>query len=98
METSSFSGKETKEYQSVMAHLDEITKHLKVNRSAKNDLTQKYREKMWIDITENPDEDSLIRLALIRIGTEVADFNVFIDMLNNTVGMNIIVTKIQSTL
>ena len=98
MATSSSSGKETEEYKSVLAHLGEITKHLKLNDGAKLDLTQKYREKSWIDIAENPDEDRLIRLALIRIETEVADFDVFIDMLKSTVGMDSIVTKILSTL
>ena len=85
-------------YKSVLAHLGKITKHLRVNHGARRHLTQKYREEGWIDIAENPDEDRLIRLALIRIETEVADFDVFIDMLNSTVGMDSIVTKIQSTL
>ena len=59
-----------------------------MNHGAKTDLTQKYKQESWIDIAENPDEDSLIGLALIRISTEVADFDVFIDMLKSTVGMD----------
>ena len=94
------SGKETKEYQSVLAHLGEITKHLKLNIRAKDDLTKKYQQKSWIesDVSENPDEDGLIRLALGRISTNTADFNDFIDMLSTTVGMDSIVTKLLSTL
>ena len=91
------SGKETKEYKSVLAHLGEITKHLKLNIGAKDDLTKKYQQKSWIE-SENPDEDGLIRLALGRISTNTADFNDFIDMLSSTVGMDSIVTKLLSTL
>lgn len=92
------SGKGTKEYKSVLVHLCEITKHLKLNIGAKDDLTKKYQQKSWIDIAESPNEDSLIRLALGRISTNTADFNDFIDMLSSTVGMDSIVTKLLSTL
>ena len=96
METSS--GKETKEYKCVLAHLREITEHLKLNSDAKMNLTQNYKQKGWIDVAENPNEESLIERALGRISINVADFYVFIDMLNSIVGMDNIVTKIQSTL
>ena len=92
------SGKETKEYKSVLAHSCEITKLLKLNIGAKDDLTKKYQQKRWIDIAESPSEDGLVRLALGRISTNAADFNEFIDMLSSTVGMDSIVTKLLSTL
>lgn len=98
MATSSSSGKETKEYKNVLTHLHEITEQLKLTPGAKDALTQKYQQREWIPIAENPNEDDLIKLALGRISTDVDDFNVFIDTLNSTVGMDNIVTKILSTL
>lgn len=74
-----------------------ICDYLKVNNSAKESLTMKYQEKEWIDIGNSPDEKTLIRLVLTRISCDVNQYHIFLDMLRNIKGMDIIVNKITGT-
>ena len=91
------SGKETREYKSVLEHIGNISYYLKVNSAAKQALTFKYQQKEWIDITESPDETSLVRLVLTRISFDPSQYRTFMDMLKGIIGMDIIVKKIEGT-
>ena len=88
-------GKDTREYRSVLSRLNSITESLKVNPSAKESLTQKYQERNWLDIVAKPTEEELVTQALSRIKTDVKQYTVFIAMLEQTTGMNIIVDQLK---
>ena len=89
------SGKQTREYKSVLEHIGNISYSLKGNSAAKQALTFKYQEKGWIAITESPDETSLVRLVLTRISLDPSQYRIFMDMLKDTEGMDIIVNIIE---
>lgn len=89
------SSKKTREYKSVLEHIGNISYFLKVNSGAKQALTFKYQQKEWIDITESPDETSLVRLVLTRISFDPSQYHIFMDMLKGITGMDIVVKKIE---
>lgn len=89
------SGKETREYQSVLQHIGIIGYSLKGNSLAKETMIHKYQENKWIDLTECPDETSLVRLALHRITVDASEYHIFIKMLEGIVGMDLIKKKIE---
>ena len=89
------SGKETREYNSVLQHIGIIGYSLKGNSAAKETLIHKYQENKWIDLTECPHEVSLVRLALNRITIDASEYHVFMEMLKVIVGMDVIIKKIE---
>ena len=89
------SGKETREYRSILEHIGIIGYSLKGNSLAKEMLIQKYQEYKWIDLTECPHEISLVRLALHRITIDASEYHVFMEMLKVIVGMDVIKKKIE---
>lgn len=91
------SGKETREYKTILEHIGNISYALKVNSAAKQALTFMYQQKGWIDISESLDEASLVRLVLTRISFDASQYRTFMDMLKAITGMDIIVKKIEGT-
>ena len=89
------SGKETREYRNILEHMGTICEHLRVNSRAKELLTIKYEERGWIDISESPDERTLVQIVLNRISNDVSQYHIFIKMLKAIKGMDIIVNKIE---
>lgn len=88
-------GKETREYKCVLEHMGTIYDHLKINKGARESLTIKYEEKRWIALGESPNEKFLVEQALARISSDASQYHIFMDMLKEIVGMEIIWKKIR---
>ena len=89
------SGRGTRQYDSVLEQMTTITDYLKVNNGSRATLIQKYQQKKWIPITEEPDAGALVTIALNRISMDASECDVFLDMLKGITGMDIIVKNIQ---
>lgn len=72
--------------------MTEITEALKSNPGARENLTLHYKEHKWLNITEYPSENELVTLALVRIKQDSSQFDLFMKMLHDTEGMDLIVT------
>ena len=81
-------------YDKVLNQLDDITKTLQLNHCARDKLTRLYQRKKWLDIAARPAEGDLVTLALERIKQDPSQFDLFIDMLRDTEGMDLIVTTL----
>ena len=92
------SGKDSTAYKSVLANMDTITSHLKVNSAAKGELVTKYQQNGWLGIATNPDEKELVTMALNRISQDEKQYHIFMKMLGEITGTDIIVGKIKSKL
>ena len=82
------------EYDNILNKLDDIVKTLQLNTGARYKLRRLYQRKKWLDIAARPTEDELVRLALDRIKQDPIQFDLFIDMLRDTEGMDLIVTTL----
>ena len=76
-------------YDRVLDKLSDITAALKLNPGARDKLTSLYHQKKWLEITENPDEEKLVRLALVRIKQDPSQFEPFIKMLGGIKGVDV---------
>ena len=83
-------------YDKVLNKLDDIIKTLQLNPGARDKLTRLYRQDKWLDIAARPTEDELVTLALERIKQDPSQFDLFIDMLRDTEGMDLIVTTLTA--
>ena len=83
-------------YDKVLNQLDDITKTLQLNHCARDKLTRLYQRKKWLDIAARPAEDELVTLALERIKQDPSQFDLFIDMLRDIEGMDLIVTTLTA--
>ena len=70
---------------------------LQTTPGTKELLTVKYIEAKWMGLSARPAEDQLVGLALGRILQDSQQFDVFIDMLRNITGMELIVKKLTSS-
>ena len=84
------------EYDRVLNKLSDITKTLQLNPGARDKLTLLYQQEKWLDIAARPAEGELVRLALDRIKQDPSQFDLFIDMLHDTEGMDLIVTTLTA--
>ena len=78
-------------YDSVLSSLSDITETLKLNSGARDKLTSLYQEHKWLNISEKPVEDDLVKLALNRIKQDPNQFDMFISILNEIEGMDLII-------
>ena len=78
-------------YYKVLNKLDDINETLRSNSDTKDKLTRLYQQKEWLHIAATPVESELVKLALDRIKQDPDQFDLFIDMLRNTEGMDLIV-------
>ena len=73
-----------------------MTKALKSTPGARENLILHYKEHEWLDVTENPSEGELVTLALVRIKQDPSQFDLFIDMLRDTEGMDLIMATLTA--
>ena len=86
-------------YDSVRRNLSKITEALKATPGAKGHLIVLYMQHGWLNyITENPAEDELVSLALQRIKQDPNQYDLFIDMLRDIPGMDLIVAVLTRDL
>lgn len=90
-------GKESKAYKTVLACITDITDCLKANRPAKDALILEYQKREWINITETLNETELVMLVLNRVSSDAGQYDIFIDMLKNIAGTNLIVNKLKGS-
>ena len=81
-------------YDKVLNTLTDITETLKLNSDSKDKLTRLYQQEKWLGIAATPGEDELVKLALKRIEQDPSQFGLFVDMLHETEGMDLIVTTL----
>ena len=92
------SGKESRGYKCVLDNIDTIGSSLRANSAAKAALIVKYQEKRWLDETiETLDETGLVRLVLNRISIDDNQYDIFIEMLKDIAGTDVIVDKLNGT-
>ena len=82
-------------YDTILHKLSDIIKALKLNPGAREKLTSLYQQNEWLAIDESPVEDKLVRVALMRIEQDPDQFDLFIDMLCDIEGMDVIVNKLR---
>ena len=68
---------------------------IKANPSAKESLSIKFKEEEWINITAECTEEQLVRYAIQRVQQDFTNFKIFVGMLQDTPGMDIIVEKLE---
>ena len=68
---------------------------LKCNEAASKTLKQKFREKNWLELTDDRDEEGLAILVLNRIDLDVHSFEEFISILKDIAGMDLIVQLLE---
>ena len=78
-------------YDKVLNVLDDITQALQLNPCARDKLTRLCQQEKWLNIAATPLEGELVKLALKRIEQDASQFDLFIDMLRNIEGMDLIV-------
>ena len=89
------SGKTTPQYKSVNTSQSTIISAFKCNPSAFKTLKQKFKEKSWLALADDKDEEGLVILVLNRIELDVGDFNKLNDMLKGIEGMDLIVKQLK---
>ena len=81
-------------YDKVLCNLVNITRALKLSPGAQAELTQLYQQNRWLAITDKPNPDELVRLALERIKEDPNQYNLFVAMLSSITGMENITHKV----
>ena len=71
-----------------------LAQHLKVNKDAKEVLTWQYISKGWLDPVATPSEGELVSQVMVRIKDDPKQYDVFISMLKEIAGTNLIVKKL----
>ena len=77
--------------------MNNIITTLKLTPGATDMLTGMYKQKRWMNITVHPTEGQLVTLALDRIQQDSNQYDLFIDMLRDISGMDLIVKRITSS-
>ena len=84
----------TPQYTSVRRNYATLTQHLEANKEAKILLTRQYKSEGWLDPVATPSEDELVSQVLVRIKDDPKQYDVFISMLKEIAGTNLIVQKL----
>ena len=85
-------------YERIVKNLVAITRSLKLNEGAKDDLTLHYIAHKWLDASATPSERDLAKLALMKIEQDPKQYDVFLEMLRDTEGMSLLLAKITGEL
>ena len=88
-------GKDSPQYKIVTENYEDIIDALEANNAAYKTVRRKVKAKEWLRATENPSEEELVTIIQNRIRRDTSDYDVFMDMLHNTDGMDQIVKKLQ---
>ena len=76
--------------------MSNLIEALKLCPGAKDKLTSLYQTHKWLSLAAKPTEDELVKLALERIKLNPSQFDLFIDMLRDTEGMDLIVATLTA--
>lgn len=88
-------GQYTREYKSVQQYMCQIYQYLEVNPEARKLLIAKYQQEGWIEISEQPESNTIVPKALFRIKSDASQYHTFMKMLKEIVGMDIIWKQIE---
>ena len=81
-------------YCRVHSRLVKITDSLKAVKGARGILTLHYKQEQWLDDNEYPTEFELVTIALNRIKTDSSQYDIFLTMLRDIRGLDLIVNAI----
>ena len=82
------------QHTSVQRNYENLTRHLQANENAKTPLTDKYKSVGWLDHLATPNEHELVSHVMVRIEGDPKQYDVFIEMLKEIAGTDIIVQKL----
>ena len=82
-------------YDRVLSILDRIESSLKATPGARKALAVRYKQKKWLVVTENPTENELVTIALMRIKQDPSQYDEFLTMLCDIEGMDLIVKTLR---
>lgn len=82
-------------YKRVLENYDRLTEHLQTDKEAKKRLFAKFVAKGWYRPGDCPSENELVNIALKRIEHTPSELGVFIDMLEQIAGTEIIVQDLK---
>ena len=82
-------------YDCVCSHLVNITSLIQTTKGARERLTQHYIQRRWLDSTQNPSENELVKQALLRIKIDPSQYDTFLTMLRDTEGLDLIVKALK---
>ena len=83
-------------YDRVLRAKTKILEALACQPGAQAKLTHLYQQNKWLEITDKPNADELVTLALGRIKQDPHQYDVFVTMLSDIMGMDIVTKKIRS--
>ena len=89
------SGKDSPQHKIVKKNLKHIVGTLKSNTAAHDAMRMSMKSEGWLEVYEKPTAEDLVSIIQNRIELEVCDYDVFMDMLRNTDGMDHIAKKLQ---
>ena len=89
------SGKDSPQYKIVTENYEDIINALEANNGACKTLRRKLKAKEWLRAAENPPAEKLVTIIQNLIRRDNSDYDVFMDMLHDTVGMDQIAKKLQ---
>ena len=89
------SGKKTQEYKAVKNNFSDITNAIRMTPSAVDNMRQKFVQEDWLDPGRKPDEVELVNAALGRIQAKCSEFKVFIAILRDITGLDLIADKLE---
>ena len=82
-------------YDCVCSHLVNITSLIQTTKGARERLTQHYIQQRWLDSTQNPSENELVKQALLRIKIDPSQYDTFLTMVRDTEGLDLIVKALK---
>ena len=89
------SGKDSPQYKIVQNNFDNIVDTLKSNTAAHHALRRILKSQKWLVVHDEPTEEKLVSVILNRIELDASVHSVFMDMLQDTDGMDLIAKKLQ---
>ncbi|CAI8031512.1 hypothetical protein GBAR_LOCUS17871, partial [Geodia barretti] len=75
----------------------ELNPILKTNKSARDSLAMALHNQQWIHLGDELSPKELMKAVLSRIEGDAREYNVFMHILRNTVGLESIAIRIQQT-
>lgn len=91
------SGRDTPKYKKVLSKIPKITSTLKQVPGAKAQLSELYKKNRWIPMEADATETELVNIALERIQLKSSQFELFVGMLKEITGMDLIVETLELT-
>ena len=89
------SGKDSPQYKIVKDNLKHIVGTLKTNTAAHDALRMSVKSKGWLEVHDKPRAEDLVSIILNRIEHNASDYDMFMDMLCSTDGMDLIARRLQ---